>query len=391
MSTRWRWPYRAPGAVALVALLGALVLLTIFGVIALWPSGTTESSVPRLDTVRAEVVAVQAGGCRAVLPEESDNCLRVTVLIEEGERSGEEASFDLAAAAFDVSVGDSVRVTPSGAPADLAGADQFQFVDFERQTPLIWLSIAFALLVVLTARLKGLRALGGLVLSVAVAVGFVVPAIVDGSAPVAVAFIGALAIMLGTIPLTHGIGPRAVAACIGTSVALVITLGIAVFAVDAAHITGFDSDEATLLAATGDLDLQGLLIAGIVIATLGVLDDLTVSQASTVMALRAANPSLGGRDLFRRGLGVGHDHIAATVNTLVLAYVGASLPTLIVFAIGDTSIAEAATSEVVAAPIVATLVGSIGLILAAPLTTAAAAYLATQVPDDALEGSAHAH
>lgn len=388
---RWHWPYRAPGAVTLVGVLGALVLLTIIGVIALWPSGSAESSVPTLDTVRAEVVVVEGGACRATLPQDADDCLRVTAIVQEGEREGEEAAFDLAAASFDVSVGDTIRVTPTGAPADLEGADQFQFVDFERQTPLIWLSVVFALLVILTARLKGLRALGGLILSVAVVIGFVVPAIVDGSAPVAVAFIGALAIMLGTIPLTHGLGPPAVAACIGTAVALAITLGIAVLAVDAAHITGFGAEEATLLAASGEVDLQGLLIAGIVIATLGVLDDLTVSQASTVMALRAANTSLGGRELFRRGLGVGHDHIAATVNTLVLAYVGASLPTLLVFALGDTSLADAATSEVVAAPIVATLVGSIGLILAAPLTTAAAAYLATQVPDEALDAAPHAH
>jgi uncharacterized membrane protein len=387
---RWRQIYRAPGAIALVAALAALVLITIFGVIALWPSGDTESTVPALNTVSAEVVAVSSE-CRAVLPEDSDNCLRVTVIIEEGGRAGEESSFDLAAAAFDVDVGDSVRVTPSGAPADLPDVDQFQFVDFERQSPLIWLAIAFALLVIVTARLKGLRALGGLLLSVAVVIGFIVPAIVDGNEPVAVAFIGALAIMLGTIPLTHGLGPHAVAACVGTATALAITLGIAVFAVDAAHITGFGAEEATLLAASADVDLQGLLIAGIVIATLGVLDDLTVSQASTVMALRAANPSLGGRELFRRGLGVGHDHIAATVNTLVLAYVGASLPTLIVFSLGDTSLVDAATSEVVAAPIVATLVGSIGLILAAPLTTATAAYLATQVPEDALDAAPHAH
>lgn len=387
-----RWPYRASGALSLVAILAVLVLVVIGGVIALWPSGSVESSVPTLETVPAEVVAVEAGGCRAVLPEDSDECLRVTVVIEEGERAGERSGFDLAAAAFDVDVGDSVRVTPTGAPVGSPEVDQFQFVDFERQAPLIWLSVAFALLVIATARLKGVRALGGLLVSVAVVVGFVVPAIVDGSSPVAVAFIGALAIMLGTIPLTHGLGPPAVAACIGTATALAITLGIAVFAVDAAHITGFGAEEATILAAGAeDLSLRGLLIAGIVIATLGVLDDLTVSQASTVMALRAANPKLGGRELFRRGLGVGHDHIAATVNTLVLAYVGASLPTLLVFALGDTSLSEAATTEIVAAPIVATLVGSIGLILAAPLTTAAAAYLATQVPDEALDAVPHAH
>jgi uncharacterized membrane protein len=180
---------------------------------------------------------------------------------------------------------------------------------------------------------------------------------------------------------------------VGTAAALVLTLTLAAAMTSATHLTGFASEDATLVRASGaDVSLRGVLIAGVVIAALGVLDDLTVSQASTVMALRTANPGLGARELFTRGMAVGHDHVVATVNTLVLAYAGAALPTLLVFGIADTAFLDAATSETVAAEVVATLVGSIGLIVAAPVTTAIAAYLATQVaPADLSAEGAHDH
>ena len=197
--------------------------------------------------------------------------------------------------------------------------------------------------------------------------------------------------MLITIPLTHGLGPKSIAACLGTAVALGITLALAEVATDLAHITGFSSEEASILSATTEgLSIQGLLLAGIVIGALGVLDDLTVTQASTVMALRRADPGLGGRRLFSEALSVGHDHIAATVNTLVLAYVGASLPVLLVFSVAGTSFGEAINGEVIASEVVATLVGSIGLIAAVPVTTGLAVVLATRVERGRL-GDAHGH
>jgi uncharacterized membrane protein len=237
------------------------------------------------------------------------------------------------------------------------------------------------------------RALVGLSFSLGVVVFFVAPAILDGSSPPAVAAIGALAIMLVAIPLTHGLGPKAIAALMGTAVALALTIVLARVATDVAHITGFSSEEAGFLNATGGeaLSIQGLLIAGIVIGALGVLDDLTVSQASTVMALRQANPALGATALFRRGMSVGHDHIVAMVNTLVLAYAGAALPVLLIFSLADTSLGDAINSEVVASEIVATLVGSIGLIAAAPITTGLAAALAARTDPAVLEGSGHHH
>ena len=144
-------------------------------------------------------------------------------------------------------------------------------------------------------------------------------------------------------------------------------------------------------ASQSGLSLQGLLVAGMVIGALGVLVDLTVSQASTVIALRRVNPSLRFGGLFRGALEVGHDHIAATVATLVFAYAGAALPVLLIFNVGGTSFADAVNGEAVADEVIAALVGSIGLIASMPITTALAALLALRMGDKALRGAAHAH
>jgi uncharacterized membrane protein len=140
------------------------------------------------------------------------------------------------------------------------------------------------------------------------------------------------------------------------------------------------------------VSVGGLLLAGMVIGALGVLDDVTVSQASTVMALRSASPSLGLGELYRRALEVGRDHISATVNTLVLAYAGAALPILLVFSAADAGFFEVINSELVAKEVVAMLVGSIGLIAAVPLTTGLTAVLATRLPLETIEAEGtHAH
>jgi len=155
------------------------------------------------------------------------------------------------------------------------------------------------------------------------------------------------------------------------------------------------SDQSVLLAVGQEqVSLRGLVLAGMVIGALGVLDDVTVSQASAVMALRAADPRQGARELYRRALSIGRDHVAATVNTLVLAYVGAALPTVLLFSVAGTSFGEVVNNEAVAQEIVATLVGSIGLIAAVPLTTGLAAMLAARLPAASVERAAapsHAH
>jgi uncharacterized membrane protein len=194
------------------------------------------------------------------------------------------------------------------------------------------------------------------------------------------------------MPLAYGLGPKMIAALLGTALSLLVAAGLADVAGSLAHLSGAASDEAVYLAATQSISLRGLLVAGMVIGALGVLVDLTVSQASTVVALRRANPRLGFGGLFREALDVGHDHISATVNTLVFAYAGASLPALLIFTIGRTSFTDAINGESVAAEVIAALVGSIGLILSMPLTTALAALLVERMNPESLSAThAHAH
>jgi uncharacterized membrane protein len=325
-------------------------------------------------------------------------CQLVTARLESGPDAGRRVQLQLGATGGldpDLDPGDDIRVTeaaepPPGSPP-VTGTG-YSFYDFERGRPMLVLALIFVAAVLLFARVRGALSLAGLGFSLAVVLVFVVPAILDGESPLAVAVVGGLAIALVTIPLAHGRGSKSLAAVLGTAASLLLTALLALVFTEAAHLTGFSSEEATFLQLTGaDLSLEGLLLAGMVIGALGVLDDVTVSQASTVLALRAANPALGFRELFGRALRVGRDHVSATVNTLVLAYVGASLPVLLLFTSADLGLGEALGLEVIAKEVVATLVGSIGLIAAVPVTTALAALLALREPPERLASAGHAH
>lgn len=383
----------------LVMLVLVLAAATVIGLIVYWPEGdkiSQPAGAQRPKTESAEVVGVRSAPC-AQAAGRSD-CVRVAAKLKSGPDRGREVTFTFVAAEGKFGVGDDIRVYKNELPPEAVDAggrvDPYSFSDFERRSPMLWLAGIFAVLVLLTSRWQGLRALAGLAASLGIIVFFIAPAILEGRSPMGVAFIGALAVMLVTIPLAHGIGPKTVSACLGTAVSLSLTLGLADLFIGFSHLSGITSEETVYLRATQqEISLQGLLLAGMVIGALGVLDDLTVSQSSTVMALRRANPSLRFRELFRGALAVGHDHIAATVNTLVLAYAGASLPILLVFSLAGTSLGEAINFETVAEAIVGMLVGSIGLIAAVPVTTALAALLALRLEGPRLEDAhaAHAH
>jgi uncharacterized membrane protein len=381
--------------------LGVVAAATLIGLVSLWPDGsrTVDPAAQGRQAIEdATVDAVARVECRAPRAFE---CARVTVRLRSGPDEGGRARFTVGETSSDVrlAVGDRIRVfrleLPEGAQIGGQQIDRYGFADYERTRPLAVLVALFCALVVLTGRWRGVRALAGLALSIAIVVEFVVPAILDGRSAVGVALIGSFAVMFATIPLAHGLGAKGIAAMLGTAASLALTAALASIAVDAVHLTGLTSEETSYLrAVTGGISLQGLLLAGMIIGALGVLDDLTVSQASTVMALRRANPALGARRLIRGALDVGQDHIAATVNTLVLAYVGASLPVLLVFSLGGTSFGNAVNSQAVAEQIVAMIVGSIGLMAAVPITTTLAALLAERLPSSALpdvEGRVHAH
>ncbi len=381
------------------ALVIALAVVTFITVIATWPGGSEISSPTgqSLDTVLAKVTRVEEESCGS---SEVSGCRRVTFRIEEGDSRGEEGSVVVGGDRHEdvrASVGDRIRVveTPEESLQSIGGVtpDRWSFSDFDRRVPLLILSLFFVGVVLVAGRLKGARALLGLALSLVVVLMYLVPGLLSGESAVLVACTAALAVMFLTIPLAHGWGLTTIAATLGTAASLGITVALAVIFTNVAKLTGFSDEASIYLSATdSSLSIQGLLLAGIVIAALGVLDDVTVSQASTVLSLRHANPRLGYGQLFTRALSVGRDHITATVNTLVLAYVGASLPTLLVFSVVDVSAIEAVNGENVASQIVGTLVGSIGLMAAMPITTALATLLALHVPADEIDPHAgHVH
>ena len=262
----------------------------------------------------------------------------------------------------------------SGEGDDAGG---WYFSDYQRRGPLTALAVFFILAVVVFARWRGLFALWGLAIAFAVLVRFILPAILIGKNPVAVAVVGSAAIMFVTLYLAHGFNARTTTAVLGTVGALFITGLLAWIFVTGTHLTGLASEESGLLAASlSGVSLQGLLLGGIVIGSLGVLDDVTVTQASAVWELHRANPAYGFSRLYAAGLRIGRDHIASTVNTLVMAYAGASLPLLVLFTLSSRQLGDVLTSEIVAQEIVRTLVGSIGLVSAVPITTALAAFVA---------------
>jgi uncharacterized membrane protein len=376
------------------AAVAVLVLATIFGLAALWPHGKLgrPGQFGPIHTVGAVAESVETRPCRLSA---SHRCRVATVKILDGPHKGELTQITTVAAvgSLDISKSDHVRVYKNAIPAGAAGnVPEFSFADFDRRGAMLWLTIGFVVLLLATGRFHGFRALIGLVASLVIVVEFVVPAILHGSSPFAVALVGASAVMLVMMPLSYGVGAKALAAWVGTAISLLLAAGLAYAFTHIAHLSGATSDESVYLGASqSSLSLQGLLVAGMVIGALGVLVDLTVSQASTVIALRRVNPSLGFGGLFCGALEVGHDHIAATVATLVFAYAGASLPVLLIFNVGGTSFTDAVNGEAVADEVIAALVGSIGLIASMPITTALAALLAPRVSDKQLAHAGHAH
>jgi uncharacterized membrane protein len=376
---------------------GALAVLTLAGLAILWPrAGHTPLRVDiGVTSEKAKVLDVEDTFCPGF---GERRCQLVRMRLETGPDAGHEARMRLGAKGLvdpDVDPGDDIKVTET--PDAPAGAEpvpggEYALYDFERGRPLVILALLFVAVVLVFARLRGALSLVGLAASLALVLLFIVPAISDGESPLAVAVVGSLAMALITIPLAHGWGAKSLAALLGTAASLLLTAGLALIFIEATHLTGFSSEEATYLNLAGaDISLEGLLLAGMVVGALGVLDDVTVSQASTVLALRGANPSMRFRELFARAMRVGRDHVSATVNTLVLAYVGAALPILLIFSSTELGLGDALGLEIVAKEVVAMLVGSIGLIAAVPVTTALAASLALRESPQHMADVGHAH
>ena len=363
----------------MLAVVGLIALAVVASAVALWPRGELPRPAAAGQADPTRLVSATLTKVAQVPCEEADPgvpgsvCIKVTAQLT----GGRQVAFDTTdPTGTTFRVGQRVRLAVVEQPGQ---PPYYNIQDLERGRPLLILAALFVGAVVAFGRWQGVRSLVGLGLSFVVIVSFVVPAILRGHSPVLVAVTGAMAIMLVSLYLSHGTGPKTTAAVVGTALALGLTAALTIGFVAATSLTGLTSEEAlSANFAVGGLSLRGLLLAGIIIGGLGVLDDVTMSQASLVTELHQANPTAGFATLVSRALRVGRDHIAASVNTLFLAYAGAALPLLILFVTGQDSLGTVATTELVAVEVVRALCGSVGLIAAVPLTTVLAALVATE-------------
>lgn len=359
------------------AVIGCAVL-TLIGLVALWPRGDAPGAGTDLGLQtqpdKATVRTVRIDQCAQDSPE-GGTCQFVAVEVDSGEHAGTRAvlQFSTGAGNPKFSSGDAILVETF---ADVNGEIRVSFFDFQRHFPLLVLGVLFVAAVLLLGRLRGLGALGGLAASLAVLVVFVLPSLLRGNDAVTVALIGSSIIAFLALYLAHGVNVMTSIALLGTFASLALIGVLAALFSSAAHLTGLADEYAMVLPALGlDVNLKGIVLAGIVIGSLGVLDDVTVTQVSAVSELHHAQPDATAGQLYPQALNIGRDHIASTVNTLFLAYAGAALPLMLLFTQTHQPVSTVVTGELVATEVIRSLVGSIGLVASVPITTWMAARL----------------
>ena len=388
-------PLGPVAAKVVVGLLIAIGVAVIAGMALLWPNqesvdiplpyqnaqggAVTTESGHVLSSSQAPCGSPSAGGVLTSAPVQAaagnGQCVQSLVQIDSGPNKGADTLLEFSGGPGqpNLAVGNDVRVSRQ---VDQNGATTYAFFDFERTWPLALLAATFAVVIVAVARWRGLRALVGIVVAFAVLVVFLLPALRDGAPAVPVSLVASGAILFAVIYLAHGVSLRTSAALLGTLSALLLAAGLSWATIALVHLTGLSEDQNNEVAAyLGNVSITGLLLAGFIIGSLGVLNDVTVTQAST--AFEIAEHGASRKAIFVGSMRVGRDHIASTVYTLVLAYAGSALPLLLLFSVANRSLGDVLTSESVAIEIARSAVGGIALALSVPLTTAIAAVLAT--------------
>lgn len=330
------------------------------------------------DSVRARVVEVlEEGEVELGEVRQTYQILRVEVL--EGDYAGQAFDIDygqrqIRPEGLNLSTGDRVMINLSQGPEGQVNA---RFLDFVRTRPLLILFATFVLFSILISGWQGVRGLLGMGFSIVVILFYILPQILQGKNPVWVSVSGAFILLAVTLYLVYGWTLKTHAAVLGTFISLLVTAFLADYFVNLTRLTGFGSESALFLIQQSEvtLNMQGLVLGGMLIGALGVLDDLVITQASVVFELYGLNPDLTWRKLYARAMRVGQDHVAATVNTLVLAYAGAALPMFLLFSLSGENVSELLNLEFVTEEVVRTMVGSLGLIAAVPLTTLLASLL----------------
>ena len=375
----------------MLLLLVPIGLATIVGLFVLWPSGepsqaqqVAETFLPPGTTYpEASVVSVKMLDCGGDTGAQQAQCATAVVEILDGEGKGDFQEIELSAdvVANGVEKGDTLVLTRD---AGAEGGAAYGFFDYARGTPIVVLAIAFAVVVGLVARLRGLASLLGLAFAFFILFQFVLPAILSEDSPTLVSLVGSSAIMFVVLYLAHGFSARTTTALVGTLFGLTLVAVMGSIAVSVARLTGLTTDE-TIQLHTFDptLNFSGLVLAGVVVAGLGVLNDVTITQASAIWQLSEVSPDLTWRELYTRGMAVGRDHIASTVYTIVFAYAGAALPLLLLFELYSQPTLVTLFSSAVAEEVIRTLVAAIALVLAVPVTTAVGAFFAKAADTEA--------
>lgn len=324
------------------------------------------------ERVSAEVIEVMSESERDITGTDATATVQeVRVEILSGEKTGEVVRFENELVTL--APGDRIFINRM---VSVNGVEFISYADFERRPTLFIIAIIFVGMLLVFSGWQGVRALVSLGGSVSAILFLLVPALLAGYDPV-LSSVGIASIVLALVLFgTHGFNPRSAIAFAGTVTAVIVTGIIATLATHTMRLTGFSSDASVYLnfATNGNLDLAGLLLGSIIIGILGVLDDVSITQSSVVQELKSANPAFTFSDLYQRAIKVGRDHIGSLVNTLALAYVGVSLPLILLYASSNSSIWQTLNQEVIAAELLRIMVGSIGLILAVPATTAVAAW-----------------
>lgn len=369
----------------LVAGIVLAAVATVIGVVALWPSADD----------RVPPVAYAAEGATTLTGEVvslSEPC-PVIAVDPTAPPSGEQPEFpehcnEATFAVEDVPQDVTIQVPPSVVHAGLQAGDRVQllsfpgvegqveysFVGIDRDFPVALLAIVFVIVTALVARLRGLLALLGLVVAGYVLAQFMLPALLAGESGFGVALAGSSLIMIVVLYLAHGVSIRTSAALAGTLIAVFITAVIGLWGVDAARLSGISDDTGELLMLQApDISFSGLLVSAVIIAGLGVLNDVTITQTSAVWELRAAAPEMSRRHLFSSGMRIGRDHIASSIYTIVFAYAGTALILLMLVSLYDRPLLDLLVDEQFGEEVVRTLASATGLVLAVPITTAIAA------------------
>ncbi len=365
----------------LVWILIPIAIWTIAALIWLWPGNVSDHirddnttfAIPGMTTPKGTVTSVTEMSCDGVAGSakgDQSRCARLKVKVDEGPEAGQEVDIALTAAVYasGVDVGQGVRLyrTPvDGAPA------AYQFADFQRTTPMIALTLLFVGAVVAVARWRGAIATVGLFFAGWVMTQFMFPALIEGKDPVLIGLVGSTAIMFVVLYAAHGISARTTTALIGTLFGLVLSAVLGWAFTKWAHLTGVASDDDFVLAASApDLKLTSVVICGVIIAGLGVLNDVTITQASAVWELASGKDT--PRQVFSKAMRIGRDHIASSVYTTAFASAGAILSVLLLLTVYQRPLFSSLLTEQFAGEVVRTLVSSVGLVLSVPVTTAIA-------------------